>query len=540
MNLLRLFLLAPLPLPGALPAAPDPQVIGFSEDMVEAHRLTGSRTVAVSSSKLQGGAGDAEIRVTIDTTGKVIDARDRGTNLRYSDPAAALAAARQWTFRPFQYRGRPVTAVADMRVPYRLVPAWADPSADLPPIDYASLRIELTRGACFGSCPVYKVAITGDGTVRYTTSVYEAGAGAVHQQFNPNGALVAGEHRATIDRAALDSLIEKFRAAHFFGLKAGYEASITDNPSYVLRFSTGGRTMEVTDYVGRMVDMPDAVTALEDEVDRVAGTARWVKGNAETVPALIAEGLDPHSPTAVALARAAAAGGSEQVVLDLIAAGLPLDGMTRSEREARARPLGAALLADALWFGEPRAARALIARGWLPKLSTTERNTLFAESAGGCDPEVAKALVAAGVDPDAHAPAQAEMMGPNGGGTALHTLRETYGACRHGIDRKAQLKALVALGADPNATDSEGQTPIYGIEDPELLAAFLAAGARADVKDKKGRSPAFGSWTDLIVLTLLEAGADPRGKDEGKTLPMTAREHGMPATAAWLAQHGIR
>jgi alpha/beta superfamily hydrolase len=57
-------------------------------------------------------------------------------------------------------------------------------------------------------------------------------------------------------------------------------------------FSSGGRTWTVTDYVGRTEGMPAVVTALEDEVDRVAGTARWINGNQDSVAALLAGGFD--------------------------------------------------------------------------------------------------------------------------------------------------------------------------------------------------------------------------------------------------------
>ena len=33
--------------------------------------------------------------------------------------------------------------------------------------DWNTLKITLTRGPCFGSCPAYSVEIDGDGTVRY-------------------------------------------------------------------------------------------------------------------------------------------------------------------------------------------------------------------------------------------------------------------------------------------------------------------------------------------------------------------------------------
>ncbi|MEP9361153.1 DUF6438 domain-containing protein [Sphingomonas sp. KR3-1] len=538
MNPFRLGLLAPLALLLSAQTVPDPQVIGFPSEVVEAHRLSGSTTIAVPAAKLQGYAGQVGIRVTIDTGGKVTDARaeDRSGDF---DPAPAIAAARQWTFRPFAYRGRPVAAMADLQVYYRFEPAWADPQAAFPAIDYATLRIELTRGACYGPCPVYRVSITGDGTVTYASGVKEDGAGAVHQLFNPNGALVAGVHRAKIDRAALDGLIEQFRAARFFGLKKAYEASITDNPAYTLRFSTGGQAMEVIDYVGQMVDMPEAVTALEKEVDRVSGSARWVKGDATTLPALLAEGFDPRSPAAADLALGAHGSDGDALVLGLLAAGMPLDRMVRSGYPPKAEQLGLKLLEGTLRRGQPRLALALIERGWLAKMPAARRAALFAETAGGCDPAVAKAMIAAGVDPNARMPANEDFGYLNGGSTALHVARAPY-ACSDLADRGPLVRALITLGTDPDARDAEGETVIYGVGDPDLLAALLASGVRADVKNKKGNSPAFSSWSDLIVLTLLEAGADPHGKDEGKTLPVTAKEHAMPATSAWLAAHDIR
>jgi hypothetical protein len=63
---------------------------------------------------------------------------------------------------------------------------------------------------------------------------------------------------------------------------------------------------------------------------------------------------------------------------------------------------------------------------------------------------------------------------------------------------------------------------------------------RLGLRDKKGNSPAFGDGSDIIARILLEAGADPHGKEEGKTLPMLAKERAMLATATWLAAHGIR
>jgi hypothetical protein len=42
--------------------------------------------------------------------------------------------------------------------------------------------------------------------------------------------------------------------------------------------------------------MPQAVTDLENTIDRVAGTLKWIKGNADTIPALKKEQWNFKSP----------------------------------------------------------------------------------------------------------------------------------------------------------------------------------------------------------------------------------------------------
>ncbi|WP_180147756.1 TonB family protein [Sphingomonas sp. R-74633] len=527
MNLMRLGLLVPLALLSCT-RAPDPRIIGLPEEMVEAHRLTGSTTVPTTASLVSYG-GDVRLRITIDTSGKVTDVQIDKSGLNFGDPAPALAVARQWKFRPFTYRGRPVGVTTSIDVNYLAKPVWADPKAAFPVIDYAALRIELIRSGCGGFCPAYKVSIAGDGMVTYSTVASPRIAG-LRDFVELGGVTVPGTHRSRIDRAALDGLIGKFRAARFFGLKKEYDGQLSDSAAYTLAFSSGGRFWQVTDYVGQMVGMPEVVTALEDEVDRVAGTVRWVQGDETSLPALRAEGFDPRSPAAADFARVAIERRGDAFVLDLLAAGLPLDRPAPRRVDDQARPLGLVLLEAALRGGRPRVARALINRGWLGKMPPADRARLFAESAGGCDPVVARAFVAAGVDPNARA---------TDGGTALHAARALYPACGGLHDRVPLVGALLDLGVDPNLGNAEGQTPIFDIQEPAVLDLLLARGARVRVQDKRGVSPVFACWPDIIVRMLLDAGAEPRGRYNGKTLATIAREQHMPATSAWLAAHGI-
>ncbi len=130
------------------------------------------------------------------------------------------------------------------------------------------VEITLSRSVCFGVCPDYSVTITGEGEVRY------AGRHFVN---------VVGEARATIAPAQVQALLARFDAIGFERLRDEYRASVTDNPTTIVTLTRGGRTKRVVDYVGVAAGMPESVRALQDEIDRVAGSARWVLRDGEPV-----------------------------------------------------------------------------------------------------------------------------------------------------------------------------------------------------------------------------------------------------------------
>lgn len=135
-------------------------------------------------------------------------------------------------------------------------------NVDFPSVTQSSsIEIELKRTPCFGTCPAYDVKIASDGTVTYFGRSYVAVKGRKTTHLAPN------------DIAAI---IELFRRADFFSLDDGYRAEVTDGPAFGISIIIDGKKKSVVDYLGSQVGMPQSVTELEDGIDRIVGTARWV------------------------------------------------------------------------------------------------------------------------------------------------------------------------------------------------------------------------------------------------------------------------
>jgi hypothetical protein len=205
----------------------------------------------------------------------------------------------QWRYIPFDENGRPIVAHITeyvSLVPPEIVPI---PHVSAPPLlPASSIAITLSRGGCFGTCPAYTVTLTNLSVI-----------------FDGGGFVVApGHHAYSIDPDALHKLARAFIAADFYSMSSSYHASITDCPTYTLSISINGHRQQVEDYMGTYAGMPQIVRDLEDEVDSVARTGRWVKGDEGLVETLRAEHFDLHSREAQRILAEAASNGSTATV----------------------------------------------------------------------------------------------------------------------------------------------------------------------------------------------------------------------------------
>jgi acetamidase/formamidase len=131
-------------------------------------------------------------------------------------------------------------------------------------------QITLERTACFGSCPIYEVTISSDGTVVFDGRQYTGTKGIV---------------RGQISSADFRRLVSEFEKIDYFSLPNRFAPGtpvcprvVTDMPSADTSIRLGGKFKSVAHYYG----CGDAgslaqLTSLERRIDEVAGTEKWIK-----------------------------------------------------------------------------------------------------------------------------------------------------------------------------------------------------------------------------------------------------------------------
>lgn len=126
--------------------------------------------------------------------------------------------------------------------------------------------------------------------------------------------------------------------------------------------------------------------------------------------------------------------------------------------------------------------------------------------------EAAEALLSAGAKLDAAS---------NMGRTPLHKA-----AGRHFKDNTAMIKLLLERGADPNARDGQGDSPLWAGAQPgmpDVARLLIGAGADVNNRNKQGRTPlhwaVFTKKSDYAKV-LLEAGAEVDARDEDGRTPL--------------------
>ena len=233
----------------------------FDYDVARTHEVQPHRRT-VPLDGVREGFNQLRLTVTVSSEGEVIDAEAGGDPDELKFWPQLQTEVHAWRFVPFKRHGRPVVAQVEEYID--LVPPERLPSVQRPaPIlrPDSKITIVLTRSACYGTCPSYDVTVSNGGI-----------------EFNGHSCVGEfGKHTAPVEESSLRQLATKFVAADFYSMDNAYEATVTDEPFYGLSISIDGQKKNVTDYMGRWVGMPGVIRELENDVDALAQTRRWVQ-----------------------------------------------------------------------------------------------------------------------------------------------------------------------------------------------------------------------------------------------------------------------
>jgi ankyrin repeat protein len=273
--------------------------------------------------------------------------------------------------------------------------------------------------------------------------------------------------------------------------------------------------------VGNLSDLPGAQRALAQAVanwrrwynDMLSGAAPLSprggadavlfvtsasKGNAIAVRDQIRLGVDleaTDSAGQTALILAAAAGHAE-IVAELIKAGANINARDQDART----PLDKARLG-----GHSAVVKLLVAAGAKDPVPTTPFNAMWRAIEDGRDDQV-RALLAGGFN--------ASSANEDGMAALLYALR---------LKRKAVVRTLLQSGANVNQRDRFGFTPLGAAFDTEVATWLLQRGARVNDRNNYGVSvlaEIVGTADPNLVELLIAHGADVNARDSNGRTPL--------------------
>jgi ankyrin repeat protein len=515
--------------------------VSVSYEEVSTHRLSPISPIRVSKSPPSGIFDFVDLEMIVDSDGNVVSAN--AMNGPKELFGIAVSEVMGWKYKPFMRNGKPVPAkfAEDIQVlPEEDIPKTHPPFPKVR--DWNSVRITLARTGCFGTCPSYSVEIQGNGSVLYTG--------------NGNVALT-GQHRDRISPEGVTELVDLFRQANYFALRDRYVASVTDCPTYSTSLTIEGKTKSITDYVGEGIGMPHVVRELEDGIDRIAETEKWTQGNADTVASLGHEGWNFKSPEAAAVLARAAHFGSFELVRDLIASGVPLNGQSHmafsgdefvptalvnavsrsDERMVRLLLESGAghddqaerdrALAVAAQLGNLRLVRLMIEHLANPNNRLKHGMTVLMAAASSGVEEVVEEILKYGPELNAR---------DEKGRTAVFEAADARITDeQHHADRPAVIRLLVLAGANINIQDGDGNTALHKTTDEDAARALIENGANLNIRNNDGETPLMATVAEDVAKLLIDAGADLNIRDkQGHTALDIARENGWDSKVALL------
>ncbi|MET0791619.1 MAG: DUF6438 domain-containing protein [Polyangiaceae bacterium] len=158
----------------------------------------------------------------------------------------------------------------------------------------ATALATLERTGCYGECPVYRLTVSGDGSVIYVGTRWVK---------------VKGRQQYKLSEAQLSELQAAFERANFLQLHDYDHVESTDDDWAHVSLRRGNTVKRVRHYHGDNA-APPALGVLEDEFDRIVGSAQFVGGQAASGAAASPAATGVATPAATGAAAPAATGGA--------------------------------------------------------------------------------------------------------------------------------------------------------------------------------------------------------------------------------------
>lgn len=481
----------------------------FEYEIARAHELKPHRRT-VPLKDVRPGFNQLHLTLTVSPTGDVIDIDANGDKDAMKFWPQIESEVRRWKFTPFEQNGSPVTAEIEEYID--LVPPERSPKTHIapPPIQQDSkISISLERTGCYGTCPSYTVTITRE-RITFEGSGYVA---------------ARGKHLAQVDASGVRKLAARFEATDFYSMESKYVASVTDSPAYILTISIDGHEKRVEDYVGEWEGMPAVISDLEDEVDSVADTKRWIEGGNGLVPALQAEKFNFQSFEAQLILKEAAKRGQTETVQGLLAAGVPLYSVPGPKPKEPYIAEHVGLLTSA--GGHFQTLQLLIDAG-AGRNDQSDKDLALVKAARSGDVESVRALIAYGANPNADL-SRARVVEEGGGGTLEGPGAGSVLIYAAESGNPEMVKEILRYHPNLEARDQEGKTAIFAASDwhndkegarVACVQLLAKAGANVNARDKDGNTPLHETFLTDVEQELLKLGADVNARNNDGETPI--------------------
>jgi hypothetical protein len=123
---------------------------------------------------------------------------------------------------------------------------------------YEHSSIVMEKTACYGTCPVYRISLSGSGKAIYEGKKYVEKTGKFEKQLSAQ---------------QTQKIFSTFEASNFTDFRSEYTEPVTDLPTTYLTFSHRGFSKTVKDYY----NAPAELKKLEKLVEEVANSEGWTE-----------------------------------------------------------------------------------------------------------------------------------------------------------------------------------------------------------------------------------------------------------------------